>query len=546
MGKDGYDLVVVANRLPVDCHGRRRRDRQLAALPRRPGHGARARDAERRRRLGRLGRRPRPRARPLRRRRHAAGPGDAERGRGRALLRGLLQRHPLAALPRRHRAPAFHRQWWDAYRTVNQRFAEAAAEQAADGADRLGARLPAPARPGHAARRCARTCGSASSTTSRSPRSRSSQQLPWRRQVIDGLLGADLIGFQRAGDAANFVARRAPPDRPHHARPDRSRPGRRRAPRPARARGAVPDLDRLRAASTSWPARPRCRPAPRRSGTTSATRRSLHARRRPPRLHQGHPAPHQGVRRAARRRPPRRRARRTLVQVASPSRENVGAYQELREHVEVLVGRINGEYGELGHTADPLPAPLLPAGGDGGAVPRGRRHARHLAARRHEPRRQGVRRGPLRRRAACSCCREFTGAADELAGPAAGQPARHRRHEGHHRARRRRWTPRSSASACAACAARSSTDDVAKWSSRFLDDPRDPAGRRPDPAPTTPEATRPQRRTDGTSRPTTEATTTLEQDLATALATCVAQRRRHPCWSRATSTGCSRRCVDDP
>jgi trehalose-6-phosphate synthase len=41
----------------------------------------------------------------------------------------------------------------------------------------------------------------------------------------------------------------------------------------------------------------------------------------------------------------------TLVQVASPSRENVGAYQELREHVEILVGRINGEYGELGHSA---------------------------------------------------------------------------------------------------------------------------------------------------------------------------------------------------
>ena len=29
-------------------------------------------------------------------------------------------------------------------------------------------------------------------------------QLPWRRQVIDGLLGADVIGFQRAADAGNF------------------------------------------------------------------------------------------------------------------------------------------------------------------------------------------------------------------------------------------------------------------------------------------------------------------------------------------------------
>ena len=30
-------------------------------------------------------------------------------------------------------------------------------------------------------------------------------QLPWRRQIVAGLLGADLIGFQRHGDAANFL-----------------------------------------------------------------------------------------------------------------------------------------------------------------------------------------------------------------------------------------------------------------------------------------------------------------------------------------------------
>ncbi|BDZ42638.1 hypothetical protein GCM10025865_19370 [Paraoerskovia sediminicola] len=41
----------------------------------------------------------------------------------------------------------------------------------------------------------------------------------------------------------------------------------------------------------------------------------------------------------------------TLIQIASPSRENVGAYQDLREHVEGLAGRINGEYGEIGHSA---------------------------------------------------------------------------------------------------------------------------------------------------------------------------------------------------
>ena len=36
------------------------------------------------------------------------------------------------------------------------------------------------------------------------------------------------------------------------------------------------------------------------------------------------------------------------MQVASPSRENVGAYQQLRDDVELLVGRINGDYGQVG------------------------------------------------------------------------------------------------------------------------------------------------------------------------------------------------------
>ena len=30
-------------------------------------------------------------------------------------------------------------------------------------------------------------------------------QLPWRRQVVEGLLGADLLGFQRLADASNFL-----------------------------------------------------------------------------------------------------------------------------------------------------------------------------------------------------------------------------------------------------------------------------------------------------------------------------------------------------
>ena len=100
--------------------------------------------------------------------------------------------------------PEFHREWWDAYSTVNQRFAEKAAEVAADGATvwvqdyqmqlvpqmlrelrpdlRIGFFLHIPFPPAELF-----------------------QQLPWRRQILEGLLGADLVGFQLNGGAQNFV-----------------------------------------------------------------------------------------------------------------------------------------------------------------------------------------------------------------------------------------------------------------------------------------------------------------------------------------------------
>ena len=41
----------------------------------------------------------------------------------------------------------------------------------------------------------------------------------------------------------------------------------------------------------------------------------------------------------------------TLVQVASPSRERVDAYMQLRDEIELTVGRINGDFDTMGHTA---------------------------------------------------------------------------------------------------------------------------------------------------------------------------------------------------
>ncbi|CAL8481626.1 alpha,alpha-trehalose-phosphate synthase (UDP-forming) [Caballeronia sp. S22] len=44
---------------------------------------------------------------------------------------------------------------------------------------------------------------------------------------------------------------------------------------------------------------------------------------------------------------PENRSRATLIQIASPSREKVGAYDDLRRQMDSLCGAINGDYGEL-------------------------------------------------------------------------------------------------------------------------------------------------------------------------------------------------------
>lgn len=100
--------------------------------------------------------------------------------------------------------PEFHREWWDSYVIVNQRFADATAEVAAKGATvwvqdyqlqlvpsmlreqrpdlKIGFFLHIPF-----------------------PPLELFMQLPWRKQIVEGLLGADLVGFQVPGGASNFI-----------------------------------------------------------------------------------------------------------------------------------------------------------------------------------------------------------------------------------------------------------------------------------------------------------------------------------------------------
>ncbi|MCZ2815509.1 trehalose-6-phosphate synthase [Modestobacter sp. VKM Ac-2984] len=100
--------------------------------------------------------------------------------------------------------PEYHRAWWDAYVQVNKRFAERAAEVAAEGAivwvhDYQLQLVPAMLRQ----RRPDLTIGFFLHIPF--PPYELFTQLPWRSAIIEGLLGADLIGFQQPSAATNFV-----------------------------------------------------------------------------------------------------------------------------------------------------------------------------------------------------------------------------------------------------------------------------------------------------------------------------------------------------
>src|SRR3954447_22865086 len=100
--------------------------------------------------------------------------------------------------------PAFHRQWWRAYQSINQRFAEAAASTAAQGAevwvhDYQLQLVPAMLRELRPDLRI----GFFNHIPF--PGYEIFAQLPWRRDIVEGLLGADLLGFQRQADVTNFL-----------------------------------------------------------------------------------------------------------------------------------------------------------------------------------------------------------------------------------------------------------------------------------------------------------------------------------------------------
>lgn len=100
--------------------------------------------------------------------------------------------------------PVYHRDWWSAYVQVNRRFAEETAKVAAEGATvwvqdyqlQLVPKMLRMLRPDL-------TIGFFLHIPF--PPVELFMQMPWRTEIVEGLLGADLIGFHLPGGAQNFL-----------------------------------------------------------------------------------------------------------------------------------------------------------------------------------------------------------------------------------------------------------------------------------------------------------------------------------------------------
>jgi alpha,alpha-trehalose-phosphate synthase [UDP-forming] len=265
----------------------------------------------------------------------------------------------------------FRRPWWDAYLRVNQRFAEAAAGQAAAGATVWVNDYQLQLVPGmlRALRGDVRI-GFFNHIPF--PGYEIFAQLPWRRQIVVGLLGADLLGFQRQSDATNFLraCRRAagmttkgsqvrvPLDLAPPALGTPEVPEIPRAPEAPHASRAPKIAQTREVRAAAFPVS-----IDSRAYSELASRDDVRARSAEIRKALGDPEVillgvdrldyTKGI-------PDRlnaysellddgrlRSPGSVLVQVASPSRERVEHYRMLRDEVETTVGRINGEHGEL-------------------------------------------------------------------------------------------------------------------------------------------------------------------------------------------------------
>src|SRR6476661_5931942 len=245
--------------------------------------------------------------------------------------------------------PIYHREWWDRYVEVNRRFAEVTARAAAQGATvwvqdyqlQLVPKMLRMLRPDL-------TIGFFLHIPF--PPVELFMQMPWRTEITEGLLGADLVGFHLPGGAQNFLilARRLV-----GANTSRATIG-------VRSRFGEIDVGFRTVKVGAFPISIDSTALDQQART-----RAIRQRAEEIRSELGNPRKILlGVDRldytkgidvrlkAFSELLDEHRAKRddtVLVQLATPSRERVESYIAMREDIERRVGHINGEHGEVGH-----------------------------------------------------------------------------------------------------------------------------------------------------------------------------------------------------
>jgi alpha,alpha-trehalose-phosphate synthase [UDP-forming] len=172
-------------------------------------------------------------------------------------------------------------------------------------------------------------------------------QLPWRRQILDGLLGADLLGFQTRDGALNFLAatRRLLGLDPGGDRVDVPDKAGQRSVRV----GAFPigiDAPSFDAMARTPEVQDRAQQIRKEMGGFRllflGIDRLDYTKGIDVRLRAFSESLAEALLDSA---------EVTMLQVAIPSRENVEEYQNIRDEIELLVGRINGDLGRVGDPA---------------------------------------------------------------------------------------------------------------------------------------------------------------------------------------------------
>jgi trehalose 6-phosphate synthase len=247
--------------------------------------------------------------------------------------------------------PVFHRHWWNAYLAVNERFAAATAKVAGEKATvwvqdyqlqlvprmlrelrpdlRIGFFLHIPFPPVELF-----------------------LQLPWRTELIRGLLGADLVGFHLPGGAQNFqflAHRLAGASTTRRAVGVRTKLGEVDIDGRTVRVGAFPisiDSTALDKMARSKPIRQRAEQIREELGNPTTIvlgvdrldyTKGIDVRLRALcELYADGRITADNV---------------VMVQLATPSRERVEHYQRMRNDIEQAVGRINGEFGRVGRPA---------------------------------------------------------------------------------------------------------------------------------------------------------------------------------------------------